>query len=156
MTAPRTWTLEEPLATNSMVGNRVPAAMLPGASASWSPTEVSRIKPVVVLHLSDLLPVLTQSDDGVNAATRSTIPRETLWRVNRHHRQLRIDGTNQESRRMASQENCATIPKTLPHGSKSRILTRKSPTKSLRCDDQVVACWPDDPHMAHLGPAGPR
>ena len=66
LAAPRTWTLEEALATNSMFWNRVPAAMLPGASASWGPAEVSRMeKTVVVLHVSDLFPVLSQGDDGV-------------------------------------------------------------------------------------------
>ena len=69
-------TLEEALAANSMIGNRVPAAMLHGASASWGPAEVSRIKRnVVVFHLSDFLLFLSEGDDGVNAATGSTIPR---------------------------------------------------------------------------------
>ena len=86
LAAPRTWTPEEALATNSMIGDCVPAKILPGASASWGPAEVPRIiKPVEVLHLSDPVPVLSQGDHGVNAATGST-----MQRYQRHYHVCKI------------------------------------------------------------------
>ena len=69
----------EALATDSMIGKRMAAVMLPGSSTSWGPAEV----------------------------TEGTVLGETLSRVKRHHRQVRIGGTDQETLAAASQENCS-------------------------------------------------
>ena len=143
LTAPRTWTLEEALATDSMIGNRMPAVMLPGASASWGPGEVSRIKrPVVDPHLSDILPVLSHGDDSVNAATGSTAPRETLWRVNRHHRDR--SGSVEPIKKRWRWQAKKTVQRN----------QRQARQHLPRCNEQLVAWWRDDTQMALLGPGG--
>ena len=72
----------------------------------------------------------SEDDNKFDAAIKSTLPMETFWPVNRHSRRLSVAGASQNTRTMASHENCPTIREALPLRTKLGIPARKSPTAS--------------------------
>ena len=87
-----------------------------------------------------VFPVLSQDDDGVNAATgKHRTKGDTLTHQSTLQDRARSKESDQETLEMTS----------------SRKPYQRQARQDLpRPDEQLVAWRCDDPHMAHLGPGG--